>query len=826
MKSPFFALAISVLCLSLSTSMFSMALSAPVLRDSGAVTVFGKIVDEKNLPVPGATILLLDAVSGQMIKGEVSDEVGAFLFEWVKVGQYKLDIQFIGFAGFTRELPQMLEGDRIDLGTITLLPSETTLDEVTVRAKKPFIERKLDRLVVHVESSIIAAGSSAFDVLQRSPGIVVNQNDAISLRGKSGVIIMMDGKPSPLSGTDLVNLLRGLPANAIDRIEIITNPSAKYDAAGNAGIIDIRMKKDQRLGTNGNITLGVGQGVYFKTNEGIGINHRNKKWNLFGNYNYNYNKAFNDLELYRQFFENGKFTGAYDQDNYFSFDFQTHVLRGGFDYSPSQKTVIGVVVNSAINHFDRNGKNTSSVLDDSATPVSSFITGNESDNSWSNYSFNANLKQTFGSNGKELTADIDYARFDNQTNQLFLTNYYDLEGEIFLPEYILYGDLGGHLDLKSFKVDYSNPLSGNAKWETGLKSSLVNADNNVQFFDKSNGVPVYDSTKSNHFIYEENLNAAYLNFSKEFEKWSAQLGFRAEQTIAKGNQLVTGEKFDTTYLNLFPSAFFNYKLHQNHELGLSVSRRLDRPTYRQLNPFKYFLDPSTFSQGNPFLSPQYTWSYELSHTFRQRFITTLSYSKTSNNITQVIKPDPVQPNVTIQTDDNIAAFEYYGATVSATIEPLKWWTSVNNLNVYYGSFTGNVANTPLQDGTLNYNVSTNNTFTLPANWAGELNFFYQGRQLYAYMLLDPQWQISVGVQKSLWDRRGTIRINVSDIFWQINPSADITFTDYKERFDVKRETRVANVSFTYRFGKNTVAPSRRRQGGAEEEKRRASGGAG
>lgn len=790
--------------------------------DSAVATITGKVLDEKHQPLPGATVLLNEANTKQVVKGEVSDAAGIFLFDNLKAGNYSLTVQFVGYETYQLDLLEAAPGEQVELGGITLV-SGSTLAEVTVRSKLPFIERKLDRLVVNVESGIIAAGSSAFDVLQRAPGVVISASDAISLRGKSGVIIMMDGKPSPLTGSDLANMLRGLPASAIDRIEIITNPSAKYDAAGNAGIIDIRMKKDQRLGTNGSLTLGAGQGKYPKANAGVNLNYRNQRWNLFGNYNYSYREAFNHLVLYRQFFENDVFTGAYDQDNFLHFDFKTHVLRAGADFSPSENTIIGVVASGVRNRFNPNGDNVSNVIGAGGEKASSFTTHNDSHDAWNNYSLNANLKQTIGKKGKELTADLDYARFWNQTNQTFTSNYYDLSNEPFLPTYILNGDLSGNLDLKSFKADYSNPLPGKAKFEAGVKTSLVTADNDVQFFDKSNGIPTFDTTKSNHFIYEENLNAAYLNLSKEWEKWSIQLGFRAEQTIAEGNQLVSGERFDTNYVNLFPSTFFNYKLSENHEVGVNVSRRLDRPSYKQLNPFKFFLDPSTFSQGNPFLTPQYTWSYELTHTWKQKFITTLSYSKTENNITQVIKPDPVQPNVTIQTDDNIAAYEYYGASVAATIEPAKWWTSVNNLSAWYGRFVGNVANTPLRDGTVNFSISSNNTLTLPKGWSGECNFFYQGKQLYAYMDLDPQWQLSLGIQKSLWERKGTIRFNVSDIFWTVNPSADVTFTDYKERFDVKRESRVANLAFTYRFGSQTVAPSRRRQGGAEEEKRRANG---
>lgn len=816
-------LAFGILLLALPLCAMPLEIFGTNNAQNDFASISGKVTGQNGEPLVGATLVLQDFESKQMVKGEATDENGNFLFENIAPGKYELSVQYLGFVTFVKEIPELATGATLDLGTMALVAESTNLSEVTVRSKVPFIEKKLDRLVVNVESGIIAAGSSAFDVLQRSPGVIINQNDAISLRSKQGVIIMLDGKPSPLSGPDLANMLRGLPANAIERVEIITNPSAKYDAAGNAGIIDIRMKKDQRLGTNGTLSVGVGHGRYLKHNEGVSLNHRNKKWNFFGNYNYSLREAFNHLVLYRQFFENGVFSGAYDQDNFLLFDFNTHVARGGVDFSPSKKTIIGLVANGVENRFNPNGENVSAVQDHTANKVSSFRTTNDSHDKWNNYSFNLNLKQTLGAKNNELTADVDYAKFDNQTYQTFTTRYFDLENQPTLPTYILYGDLSGNLELKSAKADYAHPLSEKSKIEAGLKSSVVTADNDIQFFDKSNATPVYDSTKSNHFIYEENLNAAYLNYSKEFEKFNFQLGFRAEQTNAKGNQLVSGEKFDTSYVNLFPSAFFNYKLNEKNEWGISASRRLDRPTYKQLNPFKFFLDPSTFSQGNPFLTPQYTWSLELSHTFNQKITTTFNYSFTANNITQVIKPDTEQDKVTIQTDDNISDFIYYGLSVAATFEPMKWWTSINNVNGVYSEFKGNVANTQLDDGSFNFNLSSNNTFTLKDNWSAELNFFYQSEQLYAYMFLDPQWQLSAGVQKSFWDRRATLRVNVSDIFFTVNPSADVTFKDYKERFDVERESRVANVSFTYRFGKNTVAPSRRRQGGAEEEKRRAGG---
>ena len=816
-----------------ATLLFVAGLNALAFaQNESTVLVSGAVADEQGAPLSYATVTLLRAADSSLVKAGLSDETGQFEIEPALTGsgagEYFVRASLVGYE--TAGSPAFPLGDqatRQKIAPLRLLASANTIGEVTVVARKPFIERKTDRLVVNVENSIIGAGSSAFEVLERSPGVFINSGDNISLRGKSGVIVMIDGKPTPMNGAELANMLRGMPANSIERIEIITNPSAKYDAAGNAGIIDIRLKKDQRLGTNGTLNANYGQGVYPKAGAGLNLNHRNPKINAFGSYNYSHRLGFNKLDLVREFYENGQSTGAYDQRNYLEFPFRYHSARVGLDYYPARNTIVGIVAGGSINQFNPNGENRSDVLDGAGQKVSAFSTTNNSHDVWPSLTLNGNLKQTFGDKGRELTADLDYMRFWNETDQTFTTNYFDLNGETFLPTYILFGDLQGKLQIRSFKADFTNPLKNNAKWEAGIKTSLVTADNDVQFFDKSDpAAPRFDSTKSNHFLYRENLNAAYLNASKEWDNASLQIGLRAEQTRAKGEQLVTGQTFDTTYLNLFPSAFFNYKRFKNYQTGLNLSRRLDRPSYQQLNPFKFFLDPSTYKEGNPYLRPQFTWSFEWVHTFFQKYTATLAFSRTNNNITQVIAPVEGQDRITVQTDKNLARYDYLGLSLNAPLDIAKWWSSANDLQLYRGFYTGNLANTNLADGNTVVFINSNNSFRLKNDWSAELGGWYQSRQVYGFMNLDPLWSLNAGVQKQLFQRRLTVRLNVSDIFWTSPPSAVITFRDYVEHFDVKRETRILNLSLGWRFGNNQVAPSRRRTSGAEEERRRASQGQG
>lgn len=795
---------------------------------SQTLSILGKTIDSEGTPIEAATVSLLNAADSSLVKIELSDASGNFEFSSLKAGQFLLSVSSLGYEKYLGSPIQVNEtSPKIQLSPLTLKGTSIDLKAVTVTAKKPFIERRADRTIVNVESSILATGSTALDILERSPGVVVNQNDAISLRGRSGVIVMIDGKPNPMSGADLSNFLRTLPSNSIDRIELITNPSAKYDAAGNAGIIDIRLKKDKNLGTNGSFAANYGQGVYPKAGAGLTLNHRNKKVNVFGSYNYNFRRGMNDLRLYRTFYENDVRTGAYDQRNYLTIPYNTHTTRAGADFFPNKKTVFGVVASGTLNHFNPRAQNTSAVEGQEAEVVSYFGTSNRSKDRWFSWAANANFKRSINDKGHELTADLDFAEFGNQTEQLFTTLYSGLNGEKILPDYLLFGDLRGNLKIRSLKADYALPLPGKAKLEAGVKSSIVDADNELQFFDQSTpGTSVYDSTISNHFIYQENINAAYLNYSQEWAKFSVQAGLRAENTNAEGTQLVNGENFDRHYTNLFPSVFLNYKFSEQYEMGLNFSRRLDRPSYQQLNPFKKFLDPSTYSAGNPYLNPQFTWAAEWSQTFWQKLNISLAASRTIDNITQVIAPVGGVDRVTIQTDSNLTTVDYVSIAANYNFDITDWWSTINNFNAWRGQYSGNLANTTLSDGNLVAHFFTTHNFKFNNGWTAELNFNYKTREIYGFMDLNPMWGLGAGIQKTMFDRRATLKLAVTDIFWQNLPSATIRFNDYVETFEVFRETRVATLSLNYRFGNKDVQQARRRQGGAEDEKRRAGSGQG
>ncbi len=787
--------------------------------DAG-LAIRGSIQDPGSQPLKDELVLLYNQNDSSLVKSEFTNESGMFHFQQLKPGAYFICVKNPDFEKFCTA-PLQLDRD-LELEVFNLKKGETELKEVAVVGKKPFIERLPGKMVVNVEQSIQATGSSAFEIIERSPGVAVSITDQISINGKQGVVVQVNGKTLQMSGTDLANYLRGIPSSSIEKIEFITNPSSKYDAAGSI-LVDIRMKKDTRYGTNGTVNVSYGQGVYPKLNTGFSLNHRTKKWNFFGNYSYAHRKAFNHLELERKFYTNDTFMLAYDQDNYITFPFRNHIVRGGFDYEIDSVSTLGLIVSGVSNKFNPQGTNRTDVYNAGYVPVSRFETQNESKDSWYSAGVNLNYRRNTDTLGSTFSVDLDYALYGNATEQNFTTNYYDLNGDPLQNPYLLYGDLQGQLSIYSLKADRSRVFKNGSSIDFGAKTSYVQADNDIRFYDRSNAGNIYDSLKSNHFIYTENINAAYVNYNFQHKKWTYQLGLRAENTNITGNQLVYNQTFDTSYIQLFPSISLRYKANDKHSFDVNVNRRIDRPSYDQLNPFKFYLDPTTFKEGNPYLKPQTTLGLDVGHLFKDKYYTLVGIARTFNNITEIIAPSPHQQNITIQTNVNLASVDLIYANMSLPFELTKWWNLRLDLNGYLALYSGNVANTQIsRNGTYNGNVNMVNNIVINKNHSIELSGNYRSREVYAFDSINRIWSVGFGYQAKILKNRGSLRLSITDAFFTNQISADVTFTDYRENFIVKRETRVATIGFTYRFG-SAQNNMRRRQGGADDLKQRVGG---
>lgn len=782
-------------------------------------TLKGKLAAEQNSKLDGISISLLKANDKSPIKFENSNTDGTFVFEKIPEGNYILVTQSINFTKY--ESTSIALNKDIDLGTLQLQTSTNNLKEVTITATRPFIQQQYDKTVINVASSISATGSTALEVLSKAPGITLDQDDNIAMRGKQGVLVMIDGKQVPMSGQDLANMLKSMQANQIEKIDLITNPSAKYDAAGNAGIIDIKLKKGNNTGTNANVTLSFGQGKYAKTNPSFNFNHRTKAFNVFGSYNYGFNKNFNKLDMLRDFYStSNQLTGSNNYNNYFKSQFDNHNARIGSDFYVSNVIVIGFSANGSYSDGEINTNSFAKSYNGQAQPAGSFNTIGTNTPERNNNSINLNYRHTIDTSGKTLSADFDYASFASNEIQNNLTKYQNVSGGQSQNPFQLQGDLSGTLTIKSFRIDYQQQIKPlKTKLELGIKNSWVKSDNDVQFFNLSNGTPVLDLDKSNHFIYNENINAAYANASRSWKKLSIQVGLRLENTNADGLQVTDNTTFDRNYTQLFPSGYIGYKFNENSDLGVSLSRRINRPSYRQLNPFKVFLDPLTYSTGNPYLKPELSNSFELTHTYKQKYITKLGYSKTTDNILSILSPDG-QPNSVIQTNRNLAEFDYFNLSFGFPISLGKWLKSTNNALAYYGAYRGNLANTDLNNSRVSFNFNSSNAIKIDGTTSAELTANYQSRSYYGTLDVKGNWGLTLGLQKQLLEKKASLRLSVSDLFYTTKTDAFTSLTGYAEQFYQARDTRVATLSFNYRFGGSQTANTRR-AGAADEEKRRA-----
>ncbi|MBN8823717.1 MULTISPECIES: outer membrane beta-barrel protein [unclassified Spirosoma] len=780
--------------------------------------ISGIVRDPSGSTVEFATVALHRASDSTVVKTEFSDASGTFHFDHLPAGNYFVSASQVGFER-EQTAPFTIASDDKLLAPILLKPSsKTQLKEVTVQARKPLFERETDRIVVNVDGSPLSAGATSLEVLSRSPGVTVDQNDNLALRGKQGVLVLIDGKRVPMTGTELAEMLRGLPANSVDKIELITNPPAKYDAAGSAGIISIKLKKDSRQGTNGSVNASYGYGQYGKLTSGISLNHRHKKVNLFGSFNHNDRNVYTRLTVHRDFYQNSLFAGSSDQDNVGKTRYISDTYRAGLDYTLSKRTLMGVVVNGLVMNAEAHIPNVTQTYDERGALQSSYQSANRRNLSTPNTAVNMNLKHSFDSTGRrELTADADYAHYETHRLQNLATTF----SVPVRPATILDGNLNGDLDISSAKVDYVHTLKNKTRLEAGVKMSWVRSDNNVLFTNTSEGKTVIDTGKSNQFRYDENINAAYINVSRTIKKMSIQAGLRGEQTNATGLQLVGNDGFERHYFQLFPSVFIKQTLSKSHDLGLSLSRRIDRPTYNQLNPFRAYIDATTYFSGNPSLYPQSSYNIELTHTFKQKFITSFSYSRTDQPIISVVQPAPEGNRQVVSTFQNLTRSDYYGLTLTIPVQPTSWWTMDNNIVAYYNRFIGDLAGTSLNTGLPAYSINVANILTLGKGWTADLGGFYQSHQLYGFFDIRPQGQLNVGLQKSMWAKKGVLKLNMTDIFYTSPLRATSTYNNYIEQLNQRQDTRVATISFSYRFGSDTVTPSRRRTGGAEDEKRRA-----
>ena len=633
----------------------------------------GQVIDKEKGGVASASVSLLKAKDSSLVKISVSNKDGRFEFDNIAADKYVVMASAVGHSKMYSSAIDIPESSNtVELEPIALKTSSKELKEVTVVSRKPMIEQKIDRTILNVDAAVTNTGTTALEVLEKSPGVQVDKDGNISLKGKQGVIVLIDGRPSYLSGADLANMLKGMQASQLDQIEIMTNPPAKFDAAGNSGVINIKTKKNKAKGFNGSVTAGASQGVYFKTNESLGLNYRKGKVSLFSNYSFGRFNNFQELEIYRRYInDDGSTRAIFEQTALNRSKRMNNNLKLGMDYNLTTKTTLGIVLSGFYNPESDKGRNVSYLKDPGGSVDSIVEAESSSKKLWKNGSVNLNMRHQYDSTGRELTADIDVISYKSSKDELFVNTTYSPNWVKKYAEHLM-GDLPSDINIYSGKVDYTHPLKKGAKLELGWKSSYVITDSRANYFEPVNGEWEVDYKRTNFFEYKENVNAAYINYNKQLtKKFGVQAGLRLENTNYRGHQYGNPVKGDSTFTNsyngIFPTLYFSYSANKSNQFGMSFGRRIDRPAYHDLNPFMFFLDKYTYGQGNPYLKPQYSNNFEVSHIFKGVLTTTLNYSITKDLFSETF--DQEGEYATIVRKGNIGRRENAGVAMVQNSSP-------------------------------------------------------------------------------------------------------------------------------------------------------------
>ncbi len=776
-------------------------------------TIKGKIVDDENQPLEAAVISLINAPDKKFLKAALSNDKGLFSIEGVKKGTYEIKISTLGFKESSREIELTKS---INLGTIQLQTESENLEEVVIKTEKPMVQVLSDKTVFNIQNTINAAGDSGFDLLRKAPGIIVDNNDNVIVEGKTGVLFYIDGKPSVLRGQDLVNFLKTLQSSDIESIEIITQPSSKYDAEGNAGIVNIVLKRDKSLGTNGTLGTGFTYGDFARYNNSVSFNNRNKKTSFYGTFSNRIGNSFDFINLYRTQ-SNIVFDSRTESQRYNN----SNNARFGFDYYANKKSTFGIILSGNFNDGNSDSDSRTPITPIGNTiPNQVLVAGSDTRSDVSNLYGNINYKYN-DKKGTSFNVDVDFGRYKSDRTNLQPNTYYNGDESIILSQVINYMVTPITINLITSKADYEQNL-WKGKLGLGVKYSKINTENQFNFFDRLNGQDIINLNRTNTFQYDEQINAAYINYNRKYKKLSIQAGLRMEQTSSDGQltstQANNNNRVKRNYIDWFPSGGLTYQANQINSIALVYSRRIQRPNYQSLNPFIYNIDELSFSQGNPFLQPQYTDNIKLSHTYKYTLNTSISYSFIRDFSAQVT--EAVGANQSVLISRNVANQRIVNIGVSYPTKFAKWWNVYFSVNAYRSMFEAtNEDFNPISRNSMS--LYAQNTFKLPNNWRAEISGWYSAPSIWGGTYeTRGLGSLNIAIQKKFFNDKMTMRLAVNDILYTSPWAGDTRFGNVTILGNGGNDSRQFRVNLTYNFGRNEIRKARKRDTGIEDEKNR------
>lgn len=778
-------------------------------------SITGTIKVKKDTDLAAFSVLLFQSEKDILQKTTVTNKEGVFSFLNIPEGSYYLQINASGYEAYQSER-FLKNANSVTIPPITLKEKTNELAEVVIKSKKPIVQVLADKTVFNVQNTLNATGITGFELLRKAPGIIIDNNDNIIVEGKTGVLIYIDGKQSYLTGTELINFLKTLQSIDIDSIEIITQPSSKYDAAGNAGILNIKLKKNKKFGTNGSASSGVNIGKYETAINSLSLNSRDKKSNIYGNYSNRFGSNYDFINIYRE-----QSNTIFDSKSETKNDTNANNIKLGYDYYANSKNTFGIIVSGNFNNNFSHTDTRTPIRPSNSAIIDSILVARNigKDKSYNLYS-NLNYKYE-DTTGVSLNMDIDYGKYHNDKENYQPNTYFSNNETTILNENNSFQNTPITIDIATFKADYERNF-WKGKLGIGGKTSVVETDNTLDFYNVVGNNQTLNPNRSNTFIYKENVNAAYLNYNRTYKKFNFQLGLRVENTVSDGELIAliptNNEQVKRNYTDWFPSGGITYNRNDKNTFALIYSRRIERPNYQSLNPFEYQLDELSFVRGNPFLKPQYADNFKITHTYNYTLNTSLSFTRVTDYFAQVI--EAAGSSRSFLTSRNVANEEVINVGVSYPFEVKKWWNVFVSVNAFQSKYIAtNDAFLSIKQQTLS--LYGQNNFNLPKGIMMEVSGWYSSPSIWGGTFRTKSiGSLDLAFQKQFLDKKLTARLAFSDILYTSPWNGETQYDFVKITGDGGNDSRQVRFNLSYNFGSDAVKKSRERETGLEAEKNR------
>lgn len=783
----------------------------PETPDLKIGSIAGRVIDKTlQQPVAYASIVIKSEDDQTIVTGSITLDDGSFEIGKLPDGEFTLEVQFIGYETYSQKITLEKGHRKLEVGNIAIAEAVEELSGVEVVGERTTIEQRVDRKVINVGKDLTTAGATASDIMNNLPSVNLDQQTGeLSLRGNSNVRVMVDGK---LSNVPVAQLLRQIPSSSIKSIELITNPSAKYNPEGMSGIINIILHKNANIGFNGNINTGLTVGEEAKFNTSVDLNYRNGKFNLYSNFGTNIGKYVNDGFIYRE---------VENSEQFFQFlnNNKSYLYKVGVDFYLNDKNTISFFTNQNIFNGTASGLTDVVYYDDlSRNNTQAFAPIN--DNISEQYNFDYKLE--FNKEGHNIELEIDHNRFKDDEESDF-----KISGNSLFPNYIDFVDTKRTQTIAN--LDYVNPLDSISKLEIGVEARVF--ETNVDYastglsFDASG---ILRPTPSTDFVYAMDIYSAYATFGQNREKWSYQVGLRIEDVEVKADTNAV-RSFTDSYTEIYPSAFLTYTPSEKNQFQISTSRRVDRPGLSQVNPIREWSTPLISSFGNPSLVPQFTNSYEANYTRRleKGSITAgIFYRSINDEINRAVYVDRLDLNKLILTHDNFDNTSAYGVEISTNYKPVKWWSINGSFDLFAQTQRGiteslaeNNSSASIDDIVIEdveventaYNFRINNSFTVNKKLTFQVFGFYRGQNQNIQFSVDPMYFVNLGARYSFAEGKGTFSVNFNDVFNTMRFAFDgeRPFAQTGQ-FNWESQNVYAGISYRFGSGKNRASQRKRR----------------